>query len=337
MEVIKNFEYTGQNNLKDFLAFAEEEGDDTEWNIAVPRGADAVSVMTIHKAKGLDNRVVIVLLVDSKQRPENLFIEEDEEGVRLVHITQKSTEYDSGLQNLYNERRFERSVDELNKLYVAFTRAKEEMYVISVKSEWADAPSKFLPQSGFEPTEKPKVTKRVEDRELKAELHHSSIRRPVEVVSSERLALYERRRGEAIHHVLSRVECVDANIEERVSSAVKEIVGSWEGPVDTSRIKSLILEFLQLPEISPFFASIEGKRILSEQEFVSPDGRLFRMDRIVVDTNMVTVLDFKTGNDKDEYSEQVRHYMEILQDFYPGRTVHGVLAFVDKKKLRVVE
>ncbi len=300
LEVMKNFEETGQNNIKDFLAFAEEEGDDSEWNIAVPRGEDAVSVMTIHKAKGLDNRVIIVLLVDSKQRADNLFIEDNEEGVRLVHITQKDAEYNDALQDLYRERRFERDVDNLNKLYVAFTRAKEEMYVINVKNEWADEPSKYLPQSGFDPTEKPKVTKWVEKRELKAELHHSSICQPAEIVSPERLALYERRRGEAIHDVLSRIKFVDTEIKKCISLLVQEIAGSWMEPVDAARIQSLVLEFLRLPEIEPFFTEKEGRNILNEQEFVSPDGRLFRMDRIVVDTDSVTVIDFKTGDDKDE-------------------------------------
>jgi ATP-dependent helicase/nuclease subunit A len=72
LDVMKNFEEKGQNNLKDFLAFAADEEDNADWNIAVPHGEDAVSVMTIHKAKGLDNRVVIVLLVDSNSRTDNL-------------------------------------------------------------------------------------------------------------------------------------------------------------------------------------------------------------------------------------------------------------------------
>ena len=39
LDVMNNFEETGQNNLKDFLAFADDEADDTDWNIAVPHGA----------------------------------------------------------------------------------------------------------------------------------------------------------------------------------------------------------------------------------------------------------------------------------------------------------
>ena len=107
-------------------------------------------------------------------------------------------------------------------------------------------------------------------------------------------------------------------------------------PDDEAHINSSVLEFLRSPEIAPFFARSESRKIMNEQEFVNPDGRLFRMDRIVVDTDTVTVIDFKTGDDKDTYTDQVQGYMDILQNFYPGRSIHGVLAFVDRKNLRVV-
>jgi ATP-dependent exoDNAse (exonuclease V) beta subunit len=337
LEIIKNFEDAGQNNLKDFLIFADEEGDESEWNINIPHGADAISVMTIHKAKGLDNRVVIVLLEDSKPKSDNLFIEEDNDGIRLLRITQKSADFSDNMRALYERRLFEQAVDDLNKLYVAFTRAKEEMYIISIKTEWADKPSIFLPKTGYEPSQKQKVEKRENPGELTADKYHSSMRKPTSTISSEKLALYERRRGEAIHDILSRVEFVDANIEERVSSAVNEIAGSWSEPADAARIKSLVLEFLQFLEIAPFFTPIEGRKILNEQEFVTSEGRLFRMDRVVVDAESVTVIDFKTGDDKEAYLDQIRGYINILQNFYPGRAIRGMLAFVDRKKLRVIE
>jgi ATP-dependent exoDNAse (exonuclease V) beta subunit len=383
LDVMKNFEETGQNNLKDFLAFADDEADDTDWNIAVPRGEDAVSVMTIHKAKGLDNRVVIVLLVDSKLRSDNLFVEENADGVRLVHITQKNAAFDDALQELYNQYRFERAVDDLNKLYVAFTRAKEEMYVISVKTEYADEPSKFLPSSGYEPSVKPEVEKQEQSIELVVPLYHSSVRIPVSNVSSEKLALYERRRGDIIHEVLSHVEFAGADVEMLISSSIKNTAGSWMQPADEAHIKSSILEFLRLPEIAPFFAHREGRKILNEQEFVHPDGRLFRMDRIIVDADAVMVLDFKTGDDKEAYTDQLQGYVDILDNYFNGvtsensnsstephsnlplkeegiislpllggdergglkhtrlfpgtrYTIRGALAFVDRKKLRLI-
>ena len=92
---------------------------------------------------------------------------------------------------------------------------------------------------------------------------------------------------------------------------------------DEARIKSSILEFLRLPEIAPFFTRVENRKIMNEQEFVNPDGRLFRMDRIIVDADAVTVLDFKTGDDKDAYTDQVKgiyqHSSKLLSRSYHSR------------------
>jgi ATP-dependent exoDNAse (exonuclease V) beta subunit len=337
MEVMKNFEKTGQNTLKNFLAYTEEEGDNNEWDIAVPPGEDAVSVMTIHKAKGLDRKVVIVLLVDTKPRADNLFFEKEEEGIQLLRITKVNAGISERLSGLYEKYRLERTVDDLNKLYVAFTRAKEEMYIISVKSKTSDDPSKYLPRTGYEPSKKPIVEIRERYTEKVAELYHSVVQVPLEETSLEKLALYERQRGEAIHAVLAKVINKGVEIENDLSSIIKEISGEWPEQINRDEIKRLVFEFLKLPEIEPFFVEKEGRAVLNEQEFVSSGGKLLRMDRVVADTGNVTVLDFKSGEDKKDYDIQLREYMEVLGDIYPGRIISGILAFVDRKKIRVVE
>ena len=167
-------------------------------------------------------------------------------------------------------------------------------------------------------------------------MHHSTARISVNNVSSEKLALYERRRGNAIHDVLSHVEYVEMDIETLISILIKQIAGSWMQLDDEVRIKSSILEFLHMPDIATFFTRVEGRKVMNEQEFVNRDGQLFRMDRVIVDADAVTVIDFKTGDDKDSYTEQVQGYVSILKNFYPGRNISGMLAFVDRKKLRTI-
>jgi ATP-dependent exoDNAse (exonuclease V) beta subunit len=186
-----------------------------------------------------------------------------------------------------------------------------------------------------------------------------------------------------MHDVLSQIMFADENVEMLISSSIHKTAGSWMQPADEVRMKSSIVEFLRVPEIALFFARVDGRIIMNEQEFVSPEGRLFRMDRIVVDADAVTVLDFKTGDDKEAYTDQVQGYVNILNNFFNGvtpenfdsstephpnlplkgegivslpllggderggskhaklfpgtrYTIHGVLAFVDRKKIRVV-
>jgi ATP-dependent exoDNAse (exonuclease V) beta subunit len=336
LELVKDIEKTGRHNLKDFLDVADEYGDDSKWTISVPSHPAAVTVMTIHKSKGLDNRVVIVFLVDTKQRTDNMFFEEGEEGAQLVHITQKDIDFDEGLRKLYHERIYKNSVDSLNKLYVAFTRAKQELYIVSVKTETADEPSKFLPQTGFEPSEKPIIEKQQKPFEYKAEAYHSMVCISKEKTAFDALAFQERRRGEHIHEILSHIEYVDEHIEEKISRSLTEMKERNE-ILDSELYRDSLLEFLRLPEALPYFQHDEGRKILNEQEFIDSSGRLFRMDRVIVDIKNVTVIDYKTGEIKAGYRDQILNYQSILQSIYPGRSIHGILAYVDRNILQVVE
>ena len=54
------------------------------------------------------------------------------------------------------------------------------------------------------------------------------------------------------------------------------------------------------------------------------------MDRVVVDPDRVTVVDFKTGAvGTDRYLEDMRTYARILRQVYPERHVQALLAYVD--------
>lgn len=336
LEVIKNFEDGGQNNLKDFLAFTEEDDEDSSWTIPVPTDADAVAVMTIHKAKGLDNRVVIVLLPDGNPRADNLFIEEAEDGVHLIRITKDSAEADDVLAKLYERKQFEKKVDELNKLYVAFTRAEEEMYILSITTERAKEPSAFLPQSGYEPKQKPAVQRSARKEALTAPLFYHTRRPQTRVTAIERLGLYERKRGELIHGILSNIEFIENNAAEQINKAMDSFGGGKLESGGRSILTSLLSAFLALPEIAPYFTKRTNRAILNEQEFAQPNGQLFRMDRIVVDLDVVTIIDYKTGDEKEDYREQVMGYMNILRGFYAKRIIRGLLAYVDKKIIQEV-
>jgi ATP-dependent exoDNAse (exonuclease V) beta subunit (contains helicase and exonuclease domains) len=336
LEVIKNFEDLGQNNLKDFLMFVEEESDNNSWNIILPRGAAAVEVMTIHKAKGLGNRVVLVLLYDTKKNPSSRILKEEADGIRLLHITKKEAESLEEFRQLYDENRLTHDVDDLNKLYVAFTRAREEMYVLSVKSEKYDEPSKFLPQKGYEQTTKPNVEKKDSILTPQAEIRFATRSISMDTTSTEKLAVYERQRGDRIHAILSQIEFVDEYIEDSLHILIEKQAEITAADADILRLQNTLAGFLSTPEILSWFTPQAGRIILNEQEFVSADGGLFRMDRIVVDVNTVTVIDFKTGDNKEGYTEQVQKYMNILKGYYPKRSIQGILAFVDRKNIRMI-
>ena len=53
-----------------------------------------------------------------------------------------------------------------------------------------------------------------------------------------------------------------------------------------------------------------------------------RPDRVVINGNCITVVDFKFGRPYPEHAQQVATYMQWLRMMYPTHTVKGYLWYV---------
>ncbi len=96
---------------------------------------------------------------------------------------------------------------------------------------------------------------------------------------------------------------------------------------------------LRKEPLAGLFSARTGRAILTEAEFCDGAGRLFRMDRVVVDPGSVAVVDWKTGGDGGtpaEHERQIGRYMALLAGLYAGRRIRGLLAYVDRCELREV-
>ena len=334
LEVVKDFEGTGENSLKGFLDYAEATSEDADWNIDIPNDIDAVRVMTVHKAKGLQSKVVIVLLYDSPHRHDGLYFQEDGDELRLVRLTKKEEENVDELAGLYKEKTIAQTVDDLNKLYVALTRAEEEMYVISVKTETMKTPSEYLPEHGYESMQKPAVIRPAFSRESSVQLSHELLHAPLRPTEYAGIALQETRRGDFFHAALERVQTLDDSVDRQISEALMFAQKLSIYQADIEKSKALLLTILLNPEAKPLFVRKDGRKIFNEQEFVARDGALVRMDRVVVDTDHVTVIDYKTGDEKPGYTEQITRYINVLRGFYQDRTVEGLVLYIDRNMCR---
>ncbi len=336
LEVVKDFEERAENTLKAFLHYAEESSEDADWNVDIPTDIDAVKVMTIHKAKGLESKVVIVLLYDSQPRRDSLYLEEGDDGVRLIRLTKDLAEKVPELAQLYHVKELRHTVDDLNKLYVAFTRAEEEMYILSVKAHRGKVPSEFLPASGYEAHQKPMVERSAAVAEGGVELCHDLPRSDIRPAEYAGIAFHETRRGEFFHAVLENIEYTDEKSGEILEAAIRQaqIRMPFDRPV--TEISNTLKDILLLPDLHPYFIHKEGRTVLNEQEFVANDGALVRMDRVVVDPSVITVIDYKTGDKKPEYSEQIKKYLNVLRNFYKDRIIRGLLVYIDHQRIHAV-
>lgn len=335
LEVVSGFEATGTNSLRSFIRQAGESTDEEKWNIAVAPGENAVKVMTIHKAKGLGFPVSIVLLYDALDQRDNLAIVENDGEVQLVRVTKKLSEGDPEVERLYEEKRLLGKVDDLNKLYVALTRAKDELYVLSVKAKRGKTPSSYLPANGYTSGRKQEKQEEREKERRRASILHPHTRGFVPAKEIDQMRQEEIGRGEFIHAILERIEYVDKNLGKQVDAVIKRVQDETRRQFETKQVGKLLVAMLSGP-FKSYVSHRAGRTVLTEQSVVSPDGKLHRIDRLVIDPDRVTVIDYKTGAEFEEHSGQVREYMKLVEQLYPGKIVEGLLAYVDLQTVRPV-
>jgi ATP-dependent exoDNAse (exonuclease V) beta subunit len=341
LEVIKNFEGEGRNNPGDFLRYAfDEEGGESDWTIDVPAGIDAVKVMTIHKAKGLGFPIVILLMYEETTRGFKYILNEETEGVHLLRITKKISEASPFLEEKYGEERLKDLVNKLNILYVGFTRAEDELYIIGVQAKRNQFPIDLLQtldsQMGSKNAPRPRPSGKVQE-DLKL-YHHSGLLR-LPFVAIEELNLEERQRGEFIHRVLYFIDKLGENIESELEGIIRRVNNELNTNYPVLDMKKRLLEFLSLEEIKHYFEATTGRVNKKEQDFSDPAGNLFRMDRVLIDGDRISVIDYKTGTGKEaekEYVSQIKNYIRILKEIYPGKNVEGVIAYVDLREIALL-
>ncbi len=363
LETIMEFEGLGLNNLREFLSRAgDEEADDTGWNIEVPSSTEAVRVMSIHKAKGLGFPVVILLLYNTHPPVTPFYVSEDENGIKIFKINQDIAEADELIKELYDATDSQNKVNELNTLYVAITRAKAELYTLGIYNPsrkkipsedpepWKDQypldllnPGDYTPCKD-KPLPEPDINKSTEYKKascFRQPEAHEPPPNPIETLNYENIL-----RGNMVHLLLSRIDYAEPDAASKVTGLINEISELETGFKDWVLLKTQLIEFLSLPEASEYFSPREGRRVYSEKEFSNRLGHSFRMDRLVVDPETVTVIDYKTGFESNpqrqekreaEYRKQILNYLAILKDIYPRRKLRAWVAYFDLKKWEPVE
>jgi ATP-dependent exoDNAse (exonuclease V) beta subunit len=338
LDAVKTFEREGANTLKNFLEFSDDESNEEVWRIDVPKDIDALQVMTIHKAKGIEFPVVIVLLHDQPLRRTGYLVSEDDNSVWLLKVNKQMAEKVDVLQALLQKEEFGDRVDALNKLYVAFTRAEKEMYVVGVFRKERKEPTRFLPEKGYGSSAKPAVDASGPRRENTAMPYHHTARKALALQSYETIGRQETKRGDFIHRVFSAIEFITDDFDSQLDRVLEDIRDEMRFEHSPDEIRSTVVGFVADAKIRDYFVAREGRVVLREQEMTNKLGALYRADRIVIDRTVATVVDFKTGGDENEvaYIEQVSTYVEMLKQVYPGKNVEGLIAYVDLKKTRSV-
>ncbi len=344
LDAVTSLEAEGVTSPRSFIEYASGADEDKAavFSIALPEYLDAVRVMTFHKSKGLGFSVVINLMYEERGQSDPMYFDEQGGEIHVYHITKAAAEQSVKLRPVYESRRTDGNVQDLNILYVISTRARHELYNLIIKKTRKAAAKEPKPADLFETFEAGTPEARRPERRTAS--------KPVEIVSpgarpEQRFdaqkptynGFFETAEGELVHDMLAHLApgsrtLLAAQLEELYSAYAPE----YPFKFDKAKVVKGLLAFLASPEAAPLFAAVPGRQTLVEAEFIDKAGALFRMDRVLIDADAVTVVDFKTGGENiKKYSAQMKNYLAIISEVY-ARPVKGVLAYVDLVEVREV-
>lgn len=315
--------------------------------VQVPASSDAIEVMTMHKAKGLEFPVVIIPSMNMKLDVKSKFLMDVDD--LIVYKQPSSNENLEALRQFYETEKSQILVDALNLCYVAFTRPKNRLYITNAyegngfgsllhdvlsKLEGINQDNGSLEYDRIPLNEKMPGEKEEEGRFIpkdnKDVLWFPDIAlQDNEEVFEEDYLSDQQRFGRQFHLLISRTKS-----EEEVQSELDTgiLSGDYESEFYTE-LKSTVQAALQFSEYRSLLNGATDT--LNEQSFIIENGEVLRPDKIILKPDETILIDFKTGSPKQKDRKQISQYKSTLEEIgYPK--VSSYLYYTSLPKLELI-
>lgn len=323
-------------SITQFLELWEQERE--KLSISVPKTRDAIQIMTIHKSKGLEFPVVIYPFANTKIRDvskESLWLPLPQElaeiPVSYFRASSKMLNWGEYESSAYKELVHQTEFDAINILYVAFTRAARQLFVISSLDlkrgqEYDDRVSGLL--IGYLKSQDlwtEESSYQFGDREYKGtETEITESVNPVKYISSSTQnevvkivthtgSMWGSGRetavntGNLVHNILSETDTI-----KDIDTAMEKFMNRQErDPATEARMKDLLSQVVTHPELASYFT--EDVIVQRERDIINPGGEVLRPDRLNFEGNKVTILDYKTGKFQPQHRDQMEQYAGVLK------------------------
>jgi ATP-dependent exoDNAse (exonuclease V) beta subunit len=348
LEEVLVFERKEGNQLLAFLDYWSDRA--ARKTLPTPEGLDAIQLMTIHKAKGLEFPVVLFPFADRQSQrlhEQQIWVPAQELGeselpVLPLNCGADMLEYPDSVLPYTQSEWGQQQLDQINVIYVALTRAAQALYLwsgrrktwgkgagiplgywlpafIQNEGRWDEEQKTYSwPAEGTiqwktlsAHAEQPKNwSYQLPEKKYSRFLKHP----PVESFSDE---VWEARlRGDLIHEALGHIHTL-ADIPlacESIQAKAKRI------GLELSELSQQLSQLVESPELEMFFRKrIQG---YNEKEMISASGELLRPDRLIIEEDGAHLLEYKTGKAREQHRRQLLSYGELLNEMgLPPKTM----------------
>ena len=338
LEMLFNYTQNAGATLKEFLKFWDDEA--SKISIQASENIDAVQIMTIHKAKGLEFPVVFIPMENKNN--DKKFSEwydlNSEDELKTVILNQFSPElenYDEDLAQFNFENSYRNKIDRFCIQYVATTRPVEQLFFYIEKPskssnnlELYDFVTQFQPSENGEslesfdifPVSDLKKQKKKEKKDYQSE-KINSISQQTEKVSNIEIATTSKNYQNRVEHVRMGIFTHEILSQIKTKKDVTKVLNSYllEGKI-TNEEKTSILERIEnvLNDANYSVYFTENLKIINEREMFATENeqsKTYRPDRLVETKDGFIIIDFKTGEEKEKDQKQVETYKNKLEQF----------------------
>ncbi|MBQ7585755.1 MAG: PD-(D/E)XK nuclease family protein, partial [Desulfovibrionaceae bacterium] len=352
LEIVHASEDQGALSLSSFLEYWDNHTE--EERVPMPENMEAVRLMTIHKAKGLEAKVVIFPWQQKQMRVDRDIVYKDIEDPNLDLDLHLALRRETIVPEEYYEDYVKRFTESFHLLYVATTRAKEELYVLHIKS-------------GNE--EKDSLLQLMEKANLEFPYKAGQKSALTKIVTQEEYPLYqvevkESKDLEAWHpmHWLPRLKVTKVTPEEPQAqakdfgvlfhAALEFVASNYEDPVQSAdqalryalwhtRLKHLVAKDLveNLRESLVWLLSQPLMRKwlsigFREHSLLTSKGKLLRCDLLVPRDTDWLVVDYKSGEVDEQHLGQMRGYLRGVKS--EAKKATGLLVYLEDRLFQKV-
>ncbi len=350
-----------QDNTSDINDFIRE-WDETICSKTIQGdSSNGVRILSIHKSKGLEYRHVIIPFCDWRlELPDVLWCDTTDfqspfDALPLVPVDYGQKQLKGTVfEHHYLDEHLQNTVDNLNLLYVAFTRAISSLHVIGLRGSKSSRSARIeavLPQLQLEGAQlegeeneeemlsftygemtvdgspadkalsdnvflKPVTPQLIQMKtyDMKTEFRQSNRSRDFIEGNDEEQELTYIKIGSVLHEIFSAIRTT-ADIEPALTKLQQDGI-LYDDEVTREKLTQMLHKRLEDRRVKDWFS--DRWQLFNECSILRLDsnGNVVerRPDRVMTDGRETHVVDFKFGRPKEEYHEQVREYMQLLRE-----------------------